>query len=278
MSVSCPQCGAVASYGIELAHRMGCPARDPLFVHRQPLAFEQPTPMGCICPPTAEQTCQNPGCPRQNHLFAAMPSKAEQDARDDGLQLVPQAAIITGTTFEEVQQRVVIKTALTEAQIKHMVDRFLMWRLPRDFNPDCGISFDNGEAYGARREPVGTNLFSATEADAMVRHMLAEMPGAPAPDDVHIVVSTETYEEVRQRLISCGTGGTILESPKPRRIEMTGVTIVDSQEEAEDKRPEWPPRRSATGLRDGHRRFGSTGQLFEARNGRWVRIKKANEQ
>ena len=42
--------------------------------------------------------------------------------------------------------------------------------------------------------------------------------------------------------------------------------------------PDWPPRVSATGLREGHRRFGSTGQLFEVRNGRWVRIKKANEQ
>jgi hypothetical protein len=24
--------------------------------------------MGCICPPTSEQTCQGPLCPRRNHL------------------------------------------------------------------------------------------------------------------------------------------------------------------------------------------------------------------
>ena len=42
--------------------------------------------------------------------------------------------------------------------------------------------------------------------------------------------------------------------------------------------PDWPPRISAIGLKDGHRRFGSTGQLFEVRDGRWVRIKKAIEQ
>lgn len=24
--------------------------------------------MGCICPPTSEKTCENPGCPRQNHF------------------------------------------------------------------------------------------------------------------------------------------------------------------------------------------------------------------
>lgn len=26
------------------------------------------TPQGCICPPTAEQTCQNPTCPRKGPL------------------------------------------------------------------------------------------------------------------------------------------------------------------------------------------------------------------
>lgn len=25
-----------------------------------------PPPMGCICPPTSEQTCRNPLCPRRN--------------------------------------------------------------------------------------------------------------------------------------------------------------------------------------------------------------------
>jgi len=24
--------------------------------------------MGCICPPTSEQTCMNPLCPRKNHM------------------------------------------------------------------------------------------------------------------------------------------------------------------------------------------------------------------
>lgn len=69
---------------------------------------------------------------------------------------------------------------MTDEQIKHMVDRFLMWKLPKDFNPDNGISFDpiasRGTAYETRREPVGTNLLSAAEADAMVRHMIEGMP------------------------------------------------------------------------------------------------------
>src|SRR6185312_15606024 len=74
---------------------------------------------------------------------------------------------------------------MTEDQIKHMVDRFLGWKLPRDsFNPDCGISFDKKPfnvhtAHPSLYEPSGTNLFDATQADAMVRYMVAGMPSAP---------------------------------------------------------------------------------------------------
>lgn len=31
---------------------------------------------------------------------------------------------------------------MTEEQIKHMRDRFLYWKLPANFAPDCGIHFD----------------------------------------------------------------------------------------------------------------------------------------
>jgi hypothetical protein len=71
---------------------------------------------------------------------------------------------------------------MTDEQIKYMVDRFLSWKLPRDtFNPDCGISFDKKPfnahtAHPMLYEPSGTNLFDATQADAMVRHMVEGMP------------------------------------------------------------------------------------------------------
>lgn len=66
---------------------------------------------------------------------------------------------------------------MTDDQIKHMVNRFLSWKLPEHFNPDCGIHFDADAAIklnprNRKYEPVGTNLFSATQADAMVRYML----------------------------------------------------------------------------------------------------------
>jgi len=71
---------------------------------------------------------------------------------------------------------------MTEAQIKHMVDRFLMWKLPEHFRPDGGITFDpvgsKGTPHAFRREPVGTNLLNAEEARAMVLHMIDGLPAA----------------------------------------------------------------------------------------------------
>lgn len=72
---------------------------------------------------------------------------------------------------------------MTEEQIKYMVDRFLMWRLPEHFNPDCGISFTpifNQFAPGGpqKHQPVGTNLFDAQQATAMVKHIVEGMPGS----------------------------------------------------------------------------------------------------
>lgn len=75
--------------------------------------------------------------------------------------------------------------AITDAQIKHMVDRFLGYRLPPDFRPDCGVKFEpefNREHMASqgkppmRHEPYGTNLLNADQALAMVRHMIEGMP------------------------------------------------------------------------------------------------------
>jgi len=65
---------------------------------------------------------------------------------------------------------------MTEDSIKHMVNRFLGWKLPENFSPDAGISFKAGfnehSAHPMKHEPTGTNLFDATQADAMVRYMV----------------------------------------------------------------------------------------------------------
>lgn len=69
---------------------------------------------------------------------------------------------------------------MTDEQIKHMVNRFLGWWLPENFNPDGGITFkaEYNAARGkppARYQPSGTNVFDATQAEAMVRYMVEGM-------------------------------------------------------------------------------------------------------
>lgn len=69
---------------------------------------------------------------------------------------------------------------MTEDQIKHMVNRFLGWTIPENFSPDNGISFEpiagKDGPFPFQRKPSGTNLFDATQADAMVRYMIEGMP------------------------------------------------------------------------------------------------------
>lgn len=71
-----------------------------------------------------------------------------------------------------------------DAQIKHMVDRFLSWKLPANFQPDAGISFkaefNENTPFPMKHEPVGTNLFGADQAEAMIRHLLEGLPTARA--------------------------------------------------------------------------------------------------
>ena len=65
-----------------------------------------------------------------------------------------------------------------------MVSRFLMWRLPAEFSPDCGISFKSESDYEhpvfgrSKHEPMGTNLFNADQARAMLEHILMTGTGS----------------------------------------------------------------------------------------------------
>ena len=69
---------------------------------------------------------------------------------------------------------------MNDEQIKYMVDRFLQWRLPENFAPDAGISFkpifNEHTAHPMKHEPLGTNLFDATQAEEMIRYLVDGMP------------------------------------------------------------------------------------------------------
>lgn len=90
-------------------------------------------------------------------------------------------------------------TAMTDAQIKRMVERFLAWRLPADFAPDGGITFtptfNDHTEHPQRHEPTGTNLLTYTQADAMVRHMLA-----PDGDDQGAIEPSRLSAATREAL------------------------------------------------------------------------------
>lgn len=67
----CIGCGA-RNYSDSMGGPGICPSCDcgnpphignPALAH--PVFYPQPM-HGCICPPTSEQTCQNPMCPRKN--------------------------------------------------------------------------------------------------------------------------------------------------------------------------------------------------------------------
>jgi hypothetical protein len=56
-----------------------------------------------------------------------------------------------------------------------MVARFLTWKLPHVFSPDCHIRFER-ETASAGSWPVGTNLLNAIQARAMLKHVLGIAP------------------------------------------------------------------------------------------------------
>lgn len=72
-------------------------------------------------------------------------------------------------------------SGMTEDQIAHMVNKFLTWSLPENFNPDNGISFERlgnkGTPHEYRRYPAGTNLLDYTQAEAMLRNLVEGLPG-----------------------------------------------------------------------------------------------------
>ena len=70
--------------------------------------------------------------------------------------------------------RIAFGVETTDDLVDKMVDRFLCWKLPGDFEPDAGIVFRPVFEYDRDdyRWPIGTNLLNAGQAKEMVRHIL----------------------------------------------------------------------------------------------------------
>jgi len=83
--------------------------------------------------------------------------------------------------------------------IRATVNRFLGWRLPKDFSPDSGISFTPYE--DALLWPIGTNLFNDGQAKAMLEHCLKDV-ARPTDDDLweQTLRYRDTYHEWADKL------------------------------------------------------------------------------
>ena len=67
---------------------------------------------------------------------------------------------------------------MSKPNIDEAVNRFLRWKLPKDFYPDAGISFArtvNGEERSDAWWPVGTNLFTAQQAREMLEYVIGDV-------------------------------------------------------------------------------------------------------
>lgn len=65
----------------------------------------------------------------------------------------------------------------TEKLLDNLVNAFLCWPVPKDFAPDAGISFNPGPTQHLPHcWPGGTNLFTADQAKAMLKHLFAQLP------------------------------------------------------------------------------------------------------
>ena len=65
---------------------------------------------------------------------------------------------------------------MVKTVIQKLVDRFLGWKIPGTFGPDCYISFDKDTAIKNNSWPIGTNLLNAEEAKGMIQYLVADNP------------------------------------------------------------------------------------------------------
>lgn len=64
---------------------------------------------------------------------------------------------------------------MKEQLVKQMIDRFLCWKLPKDFAPDCGISFKPSKTHIVLDVwPTGTNLLHAVQAKALFEYLIGD--------------------------------------------------------------------------------------------------------
>lgn len=120
-----------------------------------------------------EQHTPNPITASRERIVRELDQKYHRQGDNGEAQLWLDAALL--------QHEATVK----EEMARMAVERFLQWKLPHDFNPDGGITFqpEFNREYMAkqgkppmRHEPTGTNLLTATQAKQMVEYILRTTP------------------------------------------------------------------------------------------------------
>jgi hypothetical protein len=126
------------------------------------------------------------GEPQQTEKNKAIAASRNFEAEGRRAQILDMALRTPGMTGHEdvlaaatayhahITNQPVVKawTPAMGPDVKQMVDRFLGWKLPDTFYPDCYVIFDRERAQANGSWPVGTNLLTADEARAMFEHVL----------------------------------------------------------------------------------------------------------
>jgi hypothetical protein len=110
-----------------------------------------------------------------------------------------------------------------QTPIDKMVDRFLSWRLPEDFGPDCYVSFDREKAKQGSW-PIGTNLLTADQAHQMFEYVTGTGRG-----EVTVTLkadTTEVLDVVKNTL-------TTVDMAVKLRSALVGLVGVDGKAELE---------------------------------------------
>jgi hypothetical protein len=133
-----------------------------------------------------ERLCLTCGKPTSQHKGFECPDDA-QPAQEPDAEETKRSMLATA-------DRVIENIPLAEK----MAERFCGWKLPDDFAPDCGISFDgrkDDEWNKNKTWPSGTNLLTHEQAKAMFLYCLASVDAQQERDSEPKV---ETIEIDRQ--------------------------------------------------------------------------------
>lgn len=166
------------------------PEASPLYAAPQPLISVQPTdPNVSVSAKSADEyeheldELGEQCCRLQNALAFYMPNVPEID-HPLHKRIAHDAYLLfgyDGNSGEEpsAQELGFISLNAQPSIMDDMVSRFLGWRFPDNFSPDCGVSF---KPLGHPNSwPTGTNLLNDPQARAMLEYVIQGAPVAAQP-------------------------------------------------------------------------------------------------